>query len=209
MAKNKNEAQAPEVAPASAVPAEPSPSFEDKVAAAVAKALAVAMPEMAKQMGMTQMAVEAAKNQTAHDKLVAEHKKKEALQERCSVCRQVVGDGKGRGCGGPYRRDAKGEYVLDAEGRRIEDPDQFHTKMVVYPKDPVTAEWFPFVKVNGVEYYSQGPGHEIYVPKQNDIASQLAIFEEQARIERVGRKHIRKNGGTTSNPAPIGVGFTG
>lgn len=204
-------------------PKEAEASFEDKVAAAVAKALAVAMPELIKGMATGQMAIEAVKAQTAHDKLMAEAKAKAALQEKCSICRQVVGNGKGRGCGGPYRRNAKGEYVmepvlnpdmtpaLDEDGkplmRRIEDAAQFHTKMVVFTGDPLAAEWFPYVKVNGVEYYSAGLNHEIWVPKQNDIAHQLWIYEENERIQRVGRKHIRKNGGTTAAPLPPGAGY--
>lgn len=226
-----------------------SPDIQSLIDAAVAKALA-AMPaapvaktpvntellEMAKVMGReiaqsmanAQLAVEAVKQQTAHDKLMNENKKKLALEEKCHICRQVVGDGKGRGCGGPWKRDPKtnqfvmepvlnpdGSEVMDADGkpmmRRIEDPNQFHTKMVVYPADPLAAEWFPYVKVNGVEYFSQGPNHEIYVPKVNDIASTLAIYTTNEIEQRVGRKHVRKFGGSVGpgnqNVAPVGTGF--
>lgn len=202
-------------------------SFEDKVAQAVAKSLASVMPTLATSiataMAQGQMAVEAVKQQTEHDKLMAAAKKKLAKEEKCSVCRQVVGDGKTHGCGGPYRRDKKGNYVmepvlnpdgtnvLDADDKpmmkRIEDIAQFHVKMVVFPSDPLAAEWFPYCKVNGVEYFSAGPNHEIWVPKQNDIASQIAIYEQNEREQRVGRKHVRKFGGSTGAPAPLGVGF--
>lgn len=217
------DAQAPKASKATEAPS--SEDFESKVARAVTTAMAAAMPEMAKAMGMATMAVESAKAQTAHDKLLAENKKKLALEEKCSICRQVVGDGKTRGCGGPWARDPKGNFIMEAvtnpDGsevidpvtdkpmmRRIEKPEQFHVKMVVYPKDPLAAEWFPYLKINGVEYFSQGSNHEIWVPAKNDFASALALYEENERIQRVGRKHVRKNGGSVHNPAPLGAGFT-
>lgn len=227
---NKKEAQADAPMKTDSISGE---SFEDKVAAAVAKSMAAILPELAKTLGTAmaqgQMAVEAVKQQTAHDKLLAEAKKKLAKEEKCSVCRQVVGDGVTHGCGGPYKRNKKGDYVLEPvlnpDGsnimdhedkpmmRRIEDPDQFHVKMVVYPNDPLAAEWFPYLKINGVEYFSQGPNHEIYVPRKNDFASALAIYEQNEREQRVGRKHVRKFGGSVSgqggtNMAPTGVGFS-
>jgi hypothetical protein len=200
---------------------------------AVAKAMAQSMPlmasEMAKSFGSAMIAAEAAKAQSGHDALLAAQKKKLALEDKCYCCRQSVGDGKGRGCGGPWRRDPKTnafvmEPVLNPDGspatgpdgapvfRRIEDLNQFHIQRVVYPTDPIAQEWFMGITINGAVYQSAGEGHLIWTPKVIDIDSLLSAFQVGEREQRIGRKHVRKNGGTLSgnggsNTAPLGVGF--
>lgn len=209
-------------------------SDDDKISAAVAKALAQALPaaaaEMAKAFGASMMAVEAMKKEASNKDLADAFRKKASLEEKCMVCRQSVGDGKGRGCGGPWRRnektgefvtepvlDEKGEPKYDGDGRpltkRIEDYAQFHVQRDVYPKDPIAAEWFMGAIINGVVYQSMGPGHKIWVPRVNDIDSVLSIYTNNELIQRVGRKHVRANGGSvsatgTSNTLPTGVGFS-
>lgn len=201
------------------------------------KALAQVMPQMASQMGMSIMSAQQAVAMGEHQKILTANKAKLALLEKCHICRQVVGDGKGRGCGGPYRRDPKtNEFVLepvyvkddkgndtkeqltDGQGkpvmRRIEDPTQFHTKMVVFPKDPIGAKWFFGIGINGTWYMSQGPNHEIWVPKMNDLPAIEATYTQNEVEQRVGRSHRREYGGTVSgkgggvmgNPG-TGVGF--
>jgi hypothetical protein len=208
--------------------------FDLKVAKAVAAAMAKAMPamgtEMAKAFGTAMMAAESVKAQTEHDKILAATKRKLAKEEKCHICRQVVGDGKNYGCGGPWKRDPKtnafitepllnpdGTPAMDFEGKpvlqRIEDPNQFHMMKVVYPQDPLAAEWFMGVIINGALYQSMGPEHKIWVPKKSDIDSLLSVYTQNEIEQRVGRKHVRRNGGTLSgrggsNTAPIGAGFS-
>lgn len=207
-------------------------SFDEKVSMAVAKAMGSAMPamaaEMAKAFGTAMMAAESVKITNEHEKNLAIMKRKLAKEEKCHICRQSVGDGRTHGCGGPWKRDAKNQFVLepvlnpdgtqvlDVEGkplmRRIEDPHQFHELRVVFPKDPIAAEWFMGVILNGALYQSQGPEHKIWVPKVSDIDSLLSVYTQNEIEQRVGRKHVRKNGGTLSGrggstTAPIGSGF--
>lgn len=157
----------------------------------------------------TIMAMEQAKNQTAHDITMKQLKLKQSLEERCTVCRQPVGDGKTRGCGGPWKRNPDGSFVmvdvLDDKGnktgeqRRVEDPAQFHDQMVVFPNDPIAERQFDGVTINGAHYRSQGPTHKVWVPRVNNIASMLMKFEEDQRIQQVGRKHMRQSGSVSGN----------
>lgn len=68
-----------------------------------------------------------------------------------------------------------------------------HMKMCVYPKNEEFGQFFQGVKVNGVVYLSDFPGHEITVPKENDIAERLQAAEQQERWNRSGRKKMRKS----------------
>ncbi len=148
------------------------------------------------------MAMETAKNMSGHEAKLAELKRKMNLEEKCHICRQVVGDGKGRGCGGPWKRDKQGNYILetlpDGLERRVEDADQFHERMVVYPSHPIAEQQWDGVQINGAFYRSQGPNHKVWVPKQNDIASQILKFTEDQLIQATGRKKIRPNSGSIS-----------
>jgi hypothetical protein len=227
MAKTPEAPKPPETAK------EAEPTFDEKVAMAVAKAMAAQMPLMAKEMagafGTAMMAAESVKASNEHERQMVTLKKKLAKEEKCHICQQVVGDGKNFGCGGPWKRDLKtnafvmepllnpdGTPAVDFEGKpilhRIEDASQFHVKRVVFPKDPIAAEWFMGVIINGAIYQSQGPNHEIWVPKLSDIDALLSVYTQNEVEQRVGRKHVRKNGGTLSGRggsslAPTGVGF--
>lgn len=218
--------------------------LDERIAMGVAKAMEQAAPAMARAFGTAMMAAQHAQAQTEHDKIMAKNKAKLALEEKCSCCRQSVGDGKRRGCGGPWRRDARTnefilepvyvidpqtkEVVLDAKGdklqeldgegkpvfRRIEDFNQFHIKMVVFPHDPVATKWFFGVGINGAWYQSQGPNHEIWVPRKNDLRSIEGNFTINEVEQRVGRSHVRQfggsvsgRGGTPQGGPGLGVGF--
>lgn len=186
--------------------------------------------EMATAMATAMMATQQASQMSEYEKTTKAIKAKQALQEKCSVCRQIVGDGKGRGCGGPWRRNpVTGEYItepmVDADGkpvlgpdekpimRRIEDPGQFHILRDVFPTDPIAAEYWSGITINGALYMSNGPGHKIWVPRNSDIDSIISAYSEGERIQRNGRKHVRKNAGTLSgnagqsNTLPPGMGY--
>ena len=143
----------------------------------------------------TIMAMDQAKTQSTHEQTLKAIKAKLALTEKCSICRQVVGDGKGRGCGGPWARDTNGAFILQADGKtRIEKPEQFHVKAVIYPTDPIALRQWDGIQINGAYYRSNGPNHEIWVPKVNDIAQMLLKYEEDQRIQQIGRKFARQSG---------------
>lgn len=207
------------------------------IAKGTAEAMAQVMPQMAQQLGMSMLSAQQAMAMGEHQKLLAVNKAKLAIQEKCHICRQPVGDGKSRGCGGPWRRDPKtNEFVLvpvfmkDANGknttepemdgngkpmfRRVEDPNQFHHKRAVFPSDPIAAKWFFGVIMNGAIYQSQGPNHEIWVPNKNDIDYILGQYTTNELEQRVGRSHTRLYGGTVSGRTGgasggpgLGVGF--
>lgn len=166
-----------------------APTGADSIADAVAKAVAASLPAII--MGMEQ-----AKQMSAHDIQLAAARKKAALEEKCHICGQAVGDGKGRGCGGPWKRDDKGQFVTDGTGARIEDRNAHHVEMAVFPNDPIAVQQWDGVFINGARYCSVGPNHKVWVPKVNNIAAVIVKFEEDQRIQQVGRKHIRQNGGS-------------
>lgn len=155
----------------------------------------------------TMMAMEQAKAQTSNDFSLKALRSKQALEEVCHVCRQAVGNGRGRGCGGPWRRNKDGSFVIekDANGadKRIEDIGQFHVQMVVFPNDPIAVRQWDGVKINGAYYNSQGANHKIWVPKVNDIAGQILKFEEDQRIQQIGRKFERQSGSLGKNGSQV------
>ena len=176
------------------------PTVEKTIGQEVAAALKEALPALMQAIvPATIVAMEQAKSQTTHDLTMKARKATLALGEKCGICRQLVGDGKTRGCGGPWAREADGTFKLDNKGARIEDYSQFHELMVVFPNDPVAEQQFDGVQINGAHYCSSGPNHKVWVPKQNDIAAHLLNFEEDQRAQRVGRKHIRQSGSISGN----------
>ncbi len=77
-----------------------------------------------------------------------------------------------------------------------------HAMMCVWPDDDEAAQWFTGVKLNGVRYMSNGPGHMITVPKKNNIGYILAKWTENERVQRRGRKVSHNSGqigGGTNN----------
>lgn len=69
-----------------------------------------------------------------------------------------------------------------------------HSEMVVWPIDPLSQQVFDGLQLNGVRYCSNGDGHKISVPAQNDFASMLCNFEKNERETRMGRKASRNGG---------------
>lgn len=151
------------------------------------------------------MAMEQARTMTTHEMTLKALKSKQALEEKCHICGQAVGDGKGRGCGGPWAREANGDFKLDKNNQRVEDANQFHIQMAVFPTDPIAVDQWDGVTINSRRYASQGLNHKIWVPKVNDIPSMILKFEEDQRIQQVGRKKIRHNGGTVSGKTGAAV----
>lgn len=159
---------------------------------------------MSKVLPAAIMAMEQAKTLSVHEATLKALKAKAALEEKCHICRQVVGDGKGRGCGGPWARNKDGSFVMvkdetTGDEKRVENPDQFHIKMVIFPNDPLAEQQFDGVQINGAYYRSQGPNHKVWVPKKNDIAATLIAFEEDQRVQRIGRKKMRQSGSVSGN----------
>ncbi len=146
----------------------------------------------------TIMAMEQAKAQSGHDANLKAQRAKLALEEKCHICGQSVGDGKGRGCGGPWARAKDGSFTMekDKEGveHRVEDASQFHTRMAVFPNDPIAINQFDGIKINGAHYRSQGPDDKVWVPKNNNIAAMLIDFERDQRTQQIGRKFMRNSG---------------
>lgn len=199
------------------------------IAESVSQSLTIALPQVAQSIGQGIMAAQQATKMGEHEQNLAARKAKLALEEKCHICRQSVGDGIRRGCGGPWARSKDGSFVmekvlnpdgtevLDGEGkpvmRRVERPEQFHVLREVRPSDPVAAEWFMGIKLNGALYFSQGPGHKVWVPKNTDIDSILSVYTQNELEQRVGRKHNRANGGTLNGRTgghsgpPVGAGF--
>lgn len=103
---------------------------------------------------------------------------------KCPECRQVFSTPTGGGCQGK------------------------HVQMVVYPKNPRLAEFFPGVILNGVTYRSNHPSELVTVPAQNDIAYSIEKFEESEDNFRHGRTASHNSGtigpgGGRTNPAYV------
>ena len=97
---------------------------------------------------------------------------------------------------GQYKRACNGEHV----------------QMVVGPKNPRRWASFPGMMTNGVFYRSNGPNHLKTVPKENDLAHRISVWENSEEDLRQGRElthysgHItRGGGGVAANP----IGFSG
>jgi hypothetical protein len=206
-------------------------NLDDKIAAAVAKALAagtssaIDYQKLGQAVGQAIVAAEAAKQMDGHAKTLAELRKKQAKEEKCHLCGQSVGDGKNSGCGGPFRRAKNGTYVMepvlepdgtparDSEDkpimRRVEDYHQFHDQMVVFPSEPMAFQCWDGIKVNGALYMSAGPNHKVWVPKALNIAHLLSNYEQGERDARIPKKRGRHGGtvnGRTGGHTGPGVG---
>lgn len=207
-------------------------NLDDKVAAAVAKALAagtgsaIDYQKLGQAVGQAIVAAEAAKQMDGHARTMADLKKKQAKEEKCHLCGQAVGDGKNSGCGGPFSRDKRGVYitepVMEADGvtpamdadnkpivRRIEDYKQFHDQMVVFPSEPMAFQCWDGIKINGAIYMSAGPNHKVWVPKNLNIMHHLAAYEAGERDARIPKKRGRHGGtvnGRTGGHSGPGMG---
>ena len=76
-----------------------------------------------------------------------------------------------------------------------------HRLAVVWPQDRRAAKVFSGVKINGMRYRSNGPGHMVTVPKNCDIEYQVAEFERKEVEAYDGKEHHRHSGsiGGTNN----------
>ena len=95
----------------------------------------------------------------------------------CGECGQKTDAAKTKGC--------KGEHRL----------------AIVFSDDEEEAQWFQGVKINGVRYLSNHPGHYITVPKDCNVEYMVAEHTRLAKQLRVGRKNNRHSGsiGATNN----------
>ena len=66
--------------------------------------------------------------------------------------------------------------------------------MVVFPKDENYALWFQGVRINGVLYLSNGPGHAVTVPADAAIEATIANWENNERVLEHGRKRQHNSG---------------
>jgi ferredoxin len=65
-----------------------------------------------------------------------------------------------------------------------------HARMCVYPTQyPEFGPWFQGIVINGKQYLSNGPGHDIPVPKvaEGDIRCAIRLYEDSERTARLGR----------------------
>jgi hypothetical protein len=63
-----------------------------------------------------------------------------------------------------------------------------HRMAVVYPTDPRVQRIFSGVKINSVRYASNGPGHQIVVPKDCTVEYLVAENERKEQQAMDGRK---------------------
>lgn len=79
-------------------------------------------------------------------------------------------------------------------GQQLATCKSEHVRMVVFPSDTRFARWFHGIMVNGVRYASNGPGHQITVPKANDIAHMVSLFEREEAANVMGREYAHNSG---------------
>jgi hypothetical protein len=88
-----------------------------------------------------------------------------------------------------------------------------HAQMVVFPKNPRFARWFPGLQLNGINYRSNHAGHRITVPALNDFAYRLNQFEAEEEANTMGRVTQHNSGFIGPSAAhyggmrPIGESF--
>lgn len=69
-----------------------------------------------------------------------------------------------------------------------------HTKLVAFPDDEHWGRFFQGVFINGARYLSNGPGHEITVPADNNIKHEIQKWVEMERQNAQGRKKSWNSG---------------
>ena len=76
-----------------------------------------------------------------------------------------------------------------------------HRLACVFPDDEEIGTFFQGVKINGVRYMSNGPGHLITVPKDSNVEYMVSAWVSQEKVLRTGRKMNRNSGsiGGTNN----------
>jgi hypothetical protein len=110
------------------------------------------------------------------------------------------GGGKCSECNQP---SVKGRYACKGK----------HVKMIVFPDDPEWGTFFQGVIVNGAVYLSDGPGHQISVPAENNIAYEVQKWVAMERQNAHGRKRQHNSGTVGRNSSGFkpynGAGFSG
>lgn len=93
------------------------------------------------------------------------------------------------------------QYVSACEGK--------HVEMVVFPvKYPEFYQYFPGIKINGVQYLSRNENHRITVPEcaASTISNAINAFEQNEKATVMGRSATHNSGsigkqGTGFKPA--------
>lgn len=114
---------------------------------------------------------------------------------KCEVCLQLV-----TACGGIAK--IEGERT---EAKILAAKEKNHVKMCVYPERyPEFGDNFRGRGINGTWYLSNGPGHNIWVPRASagDIQRTIEEYEKNERETRMGRSKMRHSG-DVSNPKPV------
>lgn len=83
-----------------------------------------------------------------------------------------------------------------------------HVQMVVYPRNPRFERWFHGLQTNGINYRSNGSGHAITVPADNDFPHRLSMFEAEEEANLMGRV-FQHNSGAIGPSAAAHGGFRG
>lgn len=74
-----------------------------------------------------------------------------------------------------------------------------HVMMCVYPKDEYWGKFFQGVWVNGARYLSDGPGHLVAVPEDNNIEHEIQKWVDMERDNAQGRKRSFNSGSIGAN----------
>lgn len=114
---------------------------------------------------------------------------------KCEVCGLLV-----MACGGMGKIEGDRTEAKVQEAR-----NKNHVKMCVYPERyPEFGGQFRGRAINGVWFLSNGPGHQIWVPKCSlgDIQSCIEIYEKNERETRLGRVK-EHNSGDVSSPRRV------
>lgn len=114
----------------------------------------------------------------------------------CPTCKQLQ-----KACGGVPKIEGTATQLKKDAANNVN-----HVKMVVYPQRyPEFAEWFRGRGLNGVWYLSNGPGHQVWVPRSaaGDIQHAIETFETNERETRMGRTR-QHNSGNLNSPNKVG-----
>lgn len=90
-----------------------------------------------------------------------------------------------------------------------------HVKMCVFPDDPYWGTYFQGCFLNGAKYLSNGPGHLVAVPAENNFKHDISEWVNMERTNAQGKKRSHNSGsiGKDGNQAGFnpynGPGFRG
>lgn len=78
-----------------------------------------------------------------------------------------------------------------------------HRKLCVLPEDQEYAQWFQGLRVNGVLYLSDRPGHQITIPADLNAEHMIEQFVRNEKELKHGRQRGRFSG-AVGNPKALG-----